>query len=499
MMFDLRHALFNHLQRLSLRFYDQERAGSIISRVMNDIGVAQQMVSGGVINVIMDTAMITAVLYITFRLNVTLTLVALTVMPFYVLTYRNLNPKIRSASRRIQEKLAQISGDLFETVSAIAVVQSFTREKSEEKSFVSQIHKHYDRVMRQVVLRNSLSSISQCLSRLGTALILLYGGRLVLQRQLTMGELVAFYTYVAQLYAPVVRFSEVNDVVQTAIAAIDRIFELFDEVPDVQDVRKPVRRHRIRGEVEFRNVTFEYTPGIPVLHDVDFRVEPGRMVALVGHSGSGKSTIANLLLRFYDVAQGQILIDGIDVRNYAIKSLRQQIGLVLQETILFSGSLRENIEYGRLNATDEDIAAAAKAANAHDFVLELEDGYETEVGERGVKLSGGQKQRVAITRVMLKNPRILVLDEATSALDSESENLVQEALFRLMQGRTTIVIAHRLSTVTAADEILVIGNGRVIERGTHEELLENGGYYRHICEEQFKGIAPLADRMTAGS
>jgi len=488
LVFDLRRRLYVHIHGMSQSFFDRHQVGSIGSRVLNDIAVTQNLVGSGVISVVIDTVALMFTLAILARLEWRLTLVACTIMPIYVVALKRLNPGIRKLSQEIQDRFSEISGTVYETLAGMQVVQAFTKERSSERQFVHECRGHYERLLTRTRLNAKLNFATVFLTGFGTILLLWFGGRLVIAGTLTAGMLVQFYSYVAYLYGPLSRFAELNNVYQNSMGAVDRVFEMLDtpsEVVEQAEVRDPVR---FQGQVSFDDVRFGYEPERPVLHGVSLDVESGQMIAFVGPSGSGKTTVTRLLLRFYDVTGGGIRFDGHDLRDLPLRELRQQVGVVLQEPVLFTGSVRQNIELGRPGATEEEIIEAAKAANAHDFIMELSEGYDTKVGERGAHLSGGQRQRVSIARALLKDPRILILDEATSALDSESERLIQDALQHLMEGRTSFVIAHRLSTIVNADQIVVLDRGRVVEQGRHEELLLQNGLYAELCAKQFIGL-----------
>lgn len=487
LVFDLRRRLYSHIQRLSLSFFDSRQVGSIGSRVLSDISEAQRLISGGVITLAIDTVALAFTLLVLFQMEWRLTLIAFLVMPGYVATLVYLNPRIRRASREIQEKFSQISGTVYESLAGIQVVQAFTQERAGERQFVHETHGHFDRLMGRTRLNAMLTFWTTFLTGLGTILLLWWGGVLVINGHLTPGRLVQFYSYVAYLYGPLSRFADLNQVYQQSMASVDRVFEILDTEPDVTESPDPHRDVPLTGRVRFENVSFGYKPERIVLKGVSLAVEPGQMVAFVGPSGSGKTTLTKLLLRFYDVTDGVIRFDGHDIRDLPLRELRQQVGVVLQEPVLFTGSVRDNILFGRPSATEAEVIAAAKAANAHDFISALAEGYDTRVGERGSHLSGGQRQRISIARALLKDPTILILDEATSALDSESERLIQEALERLMRGRTSFVIAHRLSTIINASQIVVLDQGRIVEQGTHEELLVRNGLYAELCAKQFIG------------
>ncbi len=491
-IFDLRCALYEHLQRLSLRFFEEQRTGAIVSRLLADINAAQQFMNSALVTIAMDTSLMAIVIVILFRMNVTMSLWAIGLLPIYLISYRYINPRVRAATKSAQNELAEMSGDVTERLGAMMVVQAFTQEKREAASFRGRNEDYTGFVLTRVKLSAFLQSVTSFVTELSPIIVLWVGATMAVSGTTTAGELVAFYGLLGMLYGPIRRLSDVNVVIQTAIGALERVFEFFDETPDIRSRKGAEDLESVVGHVEFRDVSFSYDPELPVLRHVGFTVKPGQAVALVGASGSGKSTIAKLVTRFYDVDSGQILVDGTDVRDVTMKSLRKQIGIVPQRSMLFRGSIRENIMYGRPRATADEVVAAAKAASAHEFILEQEDGYETEVGEQGVQLSGGQAQRIALARTFLKDPRILILDEATSALDSASENAIQDALRRLMKGRTTFIIAHRLTTIVDADFILVVQDGRITERGTHTGLLQRGEAYADVCEQQFGPMLRMA-------
>lgn len=494
--FDIRRDLWRHLQRLSLGYHQSRPTGTLLARLMNDISVSQQMVRGGIGNVVIDSGSGIIALVVLLSISWELTLIVLGVMPLYAVLYRKLNPRLRQASHDVQEQRSVMSGSAVERLNGIALIQSFAQEPSEQQVFKDHAGELRGRSIRRGRLHQSISSMSNLLVAMGSAGVWVVGGYLAVRGRLTPGQIVQFTATAALLYLPIRRFSEINNVYQMSIAAIQRVFEVFDDVPEVQGQPKAAKRKVQRGEIEFDHVTFRYTSEQEaVLEDISFNIEPGKRVAVVGESGAGKSTLVTLIPRLFDVTDGAVRIDGVDVRDYRLRDLRRSIGIVLQETILFSGTIRENLRYGRKDATEEEIIDAARIANAHRFISELPDGYDTEVGEHGVSLSGGQRQRISLARAILQDPKVLILDEATSSLDSESENLIVEAMQRVMAGRTSLVIAHRLSTILDADRILVLSKGRLVEDGTHEDLLARNGAYRHLFEQQF---GPLQRMLSDG-
>ncbi len=492
-IFDLRFQSYRHLQRLSLAYYDGRQPGKIMARLTGDIDVIQYALTQGFVYLITDVATLLIVVAWLFLLQWKLALITMCILPLYVLNYKLLLSRIRVVSVELRERWEKMLSTLTEKVGSIAVVKAFAREDHETEVFMETVASNFKLSMRQNKLNRFLGATSQVIRALGTGLVLWIGGSIVQQGGLTPGALFAFYGYLSYLYDPAVRIVDFNVQLQWANAAIERVFETLDTRPEIVDAPNAVHLPTVRGEVEFQHVTFGYDSENPVLHDVSFKVNPGEIIAIVGPSGAGKSTIVNLLARFYDVNEGSVLVDGHDVRKVRLETMRRHIGMVAQETILFSVSLKENIRYGKKDATDAQVVAAAKSADLHEFILSLPDGYETKIGEDGIKLSGGQKQRMAIARAILADPRILILDDATSALDSHTEANVQAALAHLMQGRTNFVIAHRLSTILNADRILVMNEGRIVDFGTHTTLVNRPGLYQDLYREQFKTVVDLSD------
>jgi subfamily B ATP-binding cassette protein MsbA len=482
-IFDLRYELYYRILRMSASFFDRNKSGAIVSRLIGDIELAQNLIGSALTDTWMDFTALILILYFLLRLDTGVTVAALLTFPIYLYYFRKSQNDIRRSSLRVQEEIATMSGNLQEKISGSRVVHAFAREKHEETNFLRDSEKLFSISMHRVYLQSTNVTITTLLTHLAPLIVTLYGGYQVISGHLTVGELVAVGMYLPPLYTPMQRFAQLNLVFANSMAAVDRVFEIMDQKPEIRDRPGAVELKDIEGHVEFDHVGFAYhhelEPG-PVLRDLTFLVEPGQKIALVGPSGSGKSTVVSLIPRFYDVDAGSVRIDGCDVRDLTLASLRLNVGMVLQTPILFSGSVLENIRYGKPSATFAEIVEACKAANAYDFIMAMPKGFNSEVGESGTFLSGGQKQRITIARAFLKNPKILILDEATSALDSESEKLIQSALERLKEGRTTFIIAHRLSTVEKADCIMVMEHGRIIESGTHHELLHADGLYHHL-------------------
>lgn len=483
---DIRAAVFKKLQRLSVSFYDKNKTGTIMSYVTNDVNALQSAMVENTIEMITEgfilIGSVVAMIYLDWRL----TLFTVCTFPVILWFMEFFGKKIRKTGGRIQECTADITSVLQESVASARVIKSFVREDYEVDRFDVENKANFRANMKNAQLMATLTPVVELVAAIGVTMIIWYGGNNVINGTITAGSLVAFLTYAVNISNPIKRLTRVIGNIQKALTAAQRVFMIIDMPEEIAESRDAKQLPEVSGKVEFQNVSFAYNDKGNVITDLSFSVKPGEVIAIVGPSGAGKSTIANLLPRFYDVNKGDIKIDGHSVREVTLDSLREQVGIVPQETMLFNGSVYNNILYGRLDATKEEIEAAAKAANAHDFIMQLTDGYETKLGDRGVNLSGGQRQRIAIARAILKNPRILILDEATSALDTESERVVQEALDRLMVGRTSFVIAHRLSTVKNADKILVLEKGNLVESGTHDELLALDGLYAHLYKIQYR-------------
>ena len=485
-VFDIRNTLYKHLQQLSYSFYDQTQTGQIMSRVTSDVDAAQRFLSNGAIQIISNAVSFFATLILMLSLNWQLTLVAMVTVPVLAWRVQVYATKVRPMFTDIQQQVAVVNTRIQENISGQRVVKAFARKQYEMEKFERDNKELLQRSIRAERLSAINWSLMRLLTEMSLAIILWYGGRQVISTELTLGTLMSFNMLLGQLLGPIRMLGWQVSMVQRTIASGERIFEILDTQADVRDKpgAKPIGK--IEGRVTFENVSFAYDGVNMVLKNINLDVSPGETVAILGGTGSGKTTLINLIPRFYDVTEGRILIDGIDIRDVTVESLRRQIGIVTQETFLFSASLRDNIAYGNPEATDHEIMEAAKAAHIHDFIMSLPDGYDTIIGERGVGLSGGQKQRVAIARALLMDARILLLDESTSSVDVETEMQIQEAFSRLLKDRTAFIIAQRLSTVRDADRVIVLDNGRIAEEGTHEELLQLGGIYTAIYNLQFR-------------
>ncbi|HYP27985.1 MAG TPA: ABC transporter transmembrane domain-containing protein [Blastocatellia bacterium] len=485
---DMRTQVYSHLTGLPVSFFASRRVGELTSRLSSDVSIVQTVTTGSLSEILRQSLILIGGVTIIAVTNLRLTLVMLAIVPPIIFSAMFYGRYVRRMSTRVQDKLAEANSVLEETLSAIRIVQSFVREDYERGRYGDRVRGALHLAVRRAVASGGFIAFIILVAYTGIAVVLWFGSGLVLTGEMTAGELIAFVLYTFVVAGSIGGVSELYGQFQQAIGATRRIFELLDTEPEVKDPEGPLALAPVRGHVELRDVHFTYPDdrGVSVLKGVSIEARPGDVIALVGPSGAGKSTVVSLIPRFYDVTSGAILVDGRDVREVRLKDLRGAIGFVPQETTLFGGTIYENIAYGRIEAAREEVEASARAAHAHEFIMDFPQGYDTVVGERGVKLSGGQRQRLAIARALLKNPAILILDEATSSLDSESERLVQEALETLMRGRTTFVIAHRLSTVRRADRIVVLDEGRIVEDGTHEELIEHAGLYKQLHDIQFR-------------
>ena len=485
-VFDLRSALYAHLQSLSIGFYETRRAGDIMSRALGDVGAVAGGFMGPLTRLAGELTQLGWALYFLLQIDARLTLISLAIAPplgYAVYWFGN---KMWDMARELRIADSRLWSFLAENISGIREIKIFVRERYELERFKENTRTINRLGLKDSVLNAVLTFCTGLLFSTGEMLVLLFGGLSVYKGTMTAGKLTAFLMYLRMLYNPVITISRRYDQTQRTLASAVRVFELLDTEPEVKDRPGAEKLSSLRGEVRFEDVSFRYRPDQEVLQQISFVAAPGEMIALVGHSGGGKTTLSKLIPRFYDPDEGAVLVDGRDLRDVTVHSLREQTAVVFQESFLFNGTIRENIAYGKLDATEAEIVEAAKAANVHGFVMELPEQYETIIGERGIKLSGGQRQRVAIARALLKNPRILILDEATSSVDTETERLIQEALDRLLKGRTSFVIAHRLSTILHADTILVIEKGRIVESGSHAELLALGGAYSTLYHAQFE-------------
>lgn len=484
-LFDVRNRLYDHLQKLSLRFYNNQRVGQIISRIINDVEQTKEFVVTGMMNIWLDLTTLLIAVGIMISMDVKMTIVSLAVFPFYGIAVKVFYQRLRGLTRERSQALAEMQGHLHERIQGISAIRAFGLEDHETKQFHERNRHFLERALAHSRWNGKTFAVINTITDVAPILLIGFAAWQVIKGEVTIGEMTAFYGYIGLIYAPIRRLVNASTTLTQSLASMDRVFELLDETYDIVDRPDAKQLVDARGEISFQHVRFAYEEkGEAVLDDIDLRIKPGQTIALVGMSGGGKSSLVSLVPRFYDVQDGAVLVDGRDVRDWTQASLRSQIGMVLQDNILFSGSVLDNIRMGKPDASLEEVIHAAKAANAHGFIQELPQGYDTEIGERGVKLSGGQKQRVAIARVFLKDPAILILDEATSALDLKSEQLIQESLHRLAENRTTLIVAHRLSTITHADRICLIEDGRIVESGTHRQLMNREEKYASLFNVQ---------------
>lgn len=485
-IYDLRASLFRHIQKLSFRFYDTRPAGSVLVRITNDVNSLQDLFTNGVVNSLIDCVQLAGIIIILLFLNFKLAIAVMITVPIMFLVSTKLRKKIRLAWQDVRIKQSRINSHLNEAIQGIRVTQAYTQEQDNIEFFNAMNTTNRKSWDRASAMNQSFGPVIEVTGAIGAFILFWYGAHLQEHGAITIGLLVAFANYVGNFWDPINRLGQMYSQMLVAMASSERIFEFMDEQPTVGEKEHAINLPTIRGDVNFEHIIFEYEKGRHALRGITLDVKAGQSIALVGHTGSGKSTIINLLSRFYDPVEGRVLVDGIDVRDVTIESLRSQIGIVLQDTFIFSGTIRDNIRFGRLDATDQEVEEAAKAVYAHDFILGLPNGYDTEVQERGNVLSMGQRQLISFARALLADPRILILDEATASIDTETEVKIQEALKTLLQGRTSFIIAHRLSTIRHADHIVVLDHGLIQEQGTHEQLMARRGTYFGLIEAQYR-------------
>ena len=483
---NIRHELYEHIQKLSFDFFDNRPVGKILARVVGDVNALKNLFNQSIQTLIPELLSLICVAIAMFILNIKLAMACIILLPFLTIAMFYIEIHSRKRWEVFRNKRSNLNGFTHEDFSGIKVVQAFANEKNTEKNFRKMVKGQKEAFLNAVRLNDCFWPLVELSWGIGTLIVFAVGYRLILSGEIQVGKLIAFSMYTGMFWRPIMNLSSFYNTLITNFAAADRIFDILDQEPDIENIGKAPKMNRIEGKVEFRNIDFSYNVGGKVLNNINFKVNPGDKIALVGATGSGKTTIISLLSRFYDPTDGEILVDGKNIKYVDLYSYRSQMGIMLQDTFLFSSTIMENIRYGRLDATDEEVINAAKAVNDHEFIMKLEDGYDTEVNERGSRLSLGQRQLVSFARALLANPRILILDEATSNIDTQTEMLVQKGIEKLIKGRTSFVIAHRLSTIRDCDKILVISDGEIIEAGTHDELLRNKGMYYDLYSAQYE-------------
>lgn len=485
-LINIRHELYTHIQKLSFSFFDNRPVGKILARVIGDVNALQELFTNSITSFIPELLSLVCVTILMFSMNYKLALATITILPLLFISMFFIETASRKRWQEYRKKRSNMNAYTHEDFSGIRVVQAFANEKNTSKTFNSLVSELMDYFIRAVRLNDLFWPLVETSWGIGSVIVFWVGFKLTQTNAITVGTLIAFTWYVGMFWRPIMNISNFYNTLITNFTAAERIFEIMDIDPDITDIKDSVKMPKIKGNVEFKNVTFGYEDGSKVLDNVSFKINAGETIALVGPTGAGKTTIINLLSRFYDSDEGEVLIDGKNVQNVEIESLRSQMGIMLQDTFLFSTTIKENIRYGKLDATDEEVIAAAKAVNAHDFIMKLEKGYDTEVSERGSRLSVGQRQLISFARALLADPRILILDEATSNIDTYTERLVQQGIKKLLHGRTSFVIAHRLSTIRDCDKIMVINDGKIAEAGSHEQLMKLKGIYYNLYMSQYK-------------
>ncbi|MGI6632694.1 MAG: ABC transporter ATP-binding protein [Bacillota bacterium] len=488
-----RQAIYDHLQKLSPRYYSDTQTGQLMSRVVNDTSSFELLMAHAVPEVTVAVLRLIGTTVVLFYINARLASYTLIPIPLIVGGMYMYNKRVRPIFRDAQAKLGDLNATLQDNLSGIREIQVFTQEEREKRRVTEKVYAHAWAIARAVSLSAAFHGGVDFFAGLGTVFVVFFGGMMALNSNMSIADIAGFLLYVTTFYEPVIQLSHVNESLQQALAAGDRYFEVLDSVPEIQDAPDAVSLPQVKGHIVYENVSFQYGEDVPVLRNINLEIQPGEMVALVGPTGVGKTTMANLIPRFYDPTEGRLLIDGVDIKTARLSSLRKNISMVLQDVFLFNGTVADNIAYGSPHASRKDIEAASKAAGADEFIREMPDGYDTHIGERGVRLSGGQKQRLAIARALLYDAPILILDEATSSVDTETEAKISSALHTLMEGRTTVVIAHRLSTIRNADKIVVLSEGEIVEQGRHEDLLKQGGLYARLVQIDSNPVADLAE------